>query len=630
MNFDFNEISPVELENLYTSFIDDTSSPLQASYRAGRIRDLHEYCVGAFEFPVLESSILDEFSKEQASVRAGFINEQLFRVLCSSVQNLGDLDPITKDGLVCMLIICYRTGMRRAEALKLRLCDIENSMDRWTYVKPSIHGDDKSSNAVRKIPLEILLTKNESEFVGGYLRERRVDLGDKSKHLLFSMSHSTTVPHDSNQISLIVNNILRTLAHVDLTFHHLRHSAFCKLQAVFENDKTLIQLITPYSNQQASSIRQALVSLDDELMHRDTYYALAGIAGHATPATTFHNYLHFCDWVLGTRVAESSKIIKASDFKRLSGVSTHKISQACNELGLDPDGFELKDMVPLLINNLSASTITLGAGRSGDGLKSSEDFVAEIQPQRVVQIKQCYTILKDHEDGVPIEDLVFKFDAPEDKIQRFVESAKALRYLETSKGVPRLFSATRLESDKNLLTPSRPIWNSEKMEVDGAVNKLRKLYKEKESEIIWCLEYFLSKNNMSNTGLSFSNSQELSRFMDVFLQVFKASRWRIYYSVQLKDQNQHQSEKRWKSVSPYSKFITRKQAVKNETLFPCGKAELYLTHPDEPVITESRKAQPAEKISASNLRYLLHMMAIMILTKEQIMLLPSYRKSDQA
>jgi hypothetical protein len=166
MQFDFNSINVVDLENLYNSLMDDELSPAQAGYRAARIRQFHDYCVVEYEFPYLEDRILDEYGSVKASVRAGFISEALFRQLCASIRFIEGFDAETVRGLVCMLIICYRTGIRRGEALKLKLRDIESSSDMWLYVRVNRYGNNKSNNATRKIPLAILLTENERANVG--------------------------------------------------------------------------------------------------------------------------------------------------------------------------------------------------------------------------------------------------------------------------------------------------------------------------------------------------------------------------------------------------------------------------------------------------------------------------------
>jgi hypothetical protein len=134
---------------------------------------------------------------------------------------------------------------------------------------------------------------------------------------------------------------------------------------------------------------------------------------------------------------------------------------------------------------------------------------------------------------------------------------------------------------------------------------------------------------MSNTGLTFRDPRELKRFINVFKHVFDANRWRIYFSPLSSEKTKSQNMKRWQSASFSSEFITNEKTVKNAHLYPAGKAELFLTHPDERRLIKLRETQPIRKFSASNLRYILHMVSIMLLTKEKIMSLPSYKAPDE-
>lgn len=618
-NIDFASMDPIELEDLYGSLLDHELNPQQLAYRAARIRQIHEYCINEYDFPELCESVIDDFGRAKSNVRVGYVSESLFAALCKKVQQTDDQDVETINGIICFLIICYRAGLRRSEGLKLRLCDIEASKDMWVFVRQNRYGDNKTSNALRKIPLSILLTNEERQCVSEYLRSRRAELSGHDRHLLFSLPHSSSVPLDPNQMTLLANSILRSLTGTDLTLNHLRHSAFCKLQAVIEKDASLIQAITPYSPAQAEKVRKALVCSDDETMHKNAYYAISGTAGHGSPAITFHHYLHFTDWVLGTRVSASTQLISAPEFKRLSEISTQTIGRECETKKLNTYEFEVKAMRPLLLDKLSKFTEAVSEVSDAAIAINNETEVNKTQERPAATIKVCYSILKNYEEGASIEDLVFQYNLPEVTIERFVESANAMSRLKTTKGKPRMFSKDRVAKEGALLlAPSQPIWNIEKIEIESAVKQMRSLLKSHREDFSWCLEYFLTHNNMSNTGLRFKKPSDLKRFMGVFLRVFKASRWQIHFSPQACDPSSEKSEALWRSVSPRSVFVVSKNTVNNLNLYPNGKSELFLLHPQAQELSRSREKQSVKKYSASNLRYILHMIAIMLFTKDQI------------
>jgi hypothetical protein len=169
--------------------------------------------------------------------------------------------------------------MRLGELIKLRLMDIEPGDIGWLFIRNNKIGNNKSSVALRKIPLFILLTSDEEKLVSAHIQNQRIFLQlpcipsqlhchihvtNKPNTLVFCEAQMSSMPLNRQQISNMTGQLLRQLApDCHYVFHHLRHSALTRLQVVinielFEHnfDESFAAHILPYSYQQSRQIKQ--------------------------------------------------------------------------------------------------------------------------------------------------------------------------------------------------------------------------------------------------------------------------------------------------------------------------------------------------------------------------------------
>ena len=113
--------------------------------------------------------------------------------------------------------------------------------------------------------------------------------------------------YNAQTISKMLTHLIKEVTGLSyLTTHHLRHSCLTNFQLMsFLYDKdyqfnghpsaTFLKGLLPYESAQAASI---INHFETNLAYKKTY-ALAGIAGHASPSTTFSSYVHFTDIQVG-------------------------------------------------------------------------------------------------------------------------------------------------------------------------------------------------------------------------------------------------------------------------------------------------------------------------------------------
>ena len=190
--------------------------------------------------------------------------------------------------------------MRLGEILKLKQADIDISSDRWCTITNNIYGTNKSGSALRQLPLDIMLEPVEISELNRYTAIIR-NSAKKNKQSLMFFEAASTIPMSANKVSQIVTSIFHhmTGGSIRFTFHSFRHSALNNLYLIF-TESNLTSILRIYTQDKCSRIKQIFLSKNNN--DKNTYWALAGIAGHATPESTFSSYIHLFDYHLYEKV----------------------------------------------------------------------------------------------------------------------------------------------------------------------------------------------------------------------------------------------------------------------------------------------------------------------------------------
>ena len=119
----------------------------------------------------------------------------------------------------------------------------------------------------------------------------------------------------------------------ELSFHHLRHSTLTTLFIVMEESPDLIEALTGYSREQAKIIRSELFC-SNPMCDRDKYSALAGLAGHLSPDTTFLYYIHETSLFIWRRLTKYDPVLEKEHISSLSGLSSQTINTHFKDSGI--------------------------------------------------------------------------------------------------------------------------------------------------------------------------------------------------------------------------------------------------------------------------------------------------------
>ncbi len=589
------ELTGEELHELYQSILNRPRNPKTQHYLAERLEDLHHFAVQQFDLAPLPAP-LSEGSKARLHVSAAIVDEPLFAALLDQVTQLGDLDWQQAQVIQSFLILAYRTGLRPAELVKLRLKDIEPSTVGWLFVRESRHGHNKTEAALRKVPLFPLLLDTEHRIVSRHLGERRL-LAQSSSELLFHTPGNPYGPLDPAQLALMTKALLsQHSGGLDYRLYHLRHSALSRLQLLLHHDlvplPNLVQPLLPYSVERRNQLVQ-LIAGKDRL--RDRYAALAAFAGHSSPGMSLSTYLHFTDLLLECHLAQAQIPCSTKIATHLLGLRPHRIRRLAQDGSIIPSRLETywrKRLTPYLAPVPDQPKVAKHQGTGGPVIVQRSHYLPAL------------AVLTRIQAGYDYRDTAFFYQLSQELIDHWLATAQALRTLTTSKGLPRLFPKSR----RYQLLPAQPVGIAERLDLAHALLACQRMRSDRQqlAELRRTIRYCLLNSNSSRAGIRFDSPSELQRVMAVVTQLFPWERWQLYL--------QYPRGKKLEGWDCQRRLWIERRTLKKVGPYPDGLALLLLRHADE----DARVARGVLRYSSHALRILFHRLAIILFDANQI------------
>lgn len=603
---ELDELDESELEHIYIQILSNKSDPKAKNYLHGRLRNLHQFASERYGLPALNSFFSATSSTEnQTQVRVGYIPESAYQAMLKRLDSLSGLEHETQHGVKIMLMLAYRTGMRRGELLKLRLSDIEESRESWIYVVNNRYGNNKTDSARRKVPVYLLLLPEELQQFQDYIGRRRSQNPHTTNTLVFSDPHAVTTPHSGTMVSNLIKYLLSQCGLDELTFHHLRHSALTNLMFVMHDNALFLAGFTGYKAEHAEKIRHELYCANPE-SRRDIYHAVSGLAGHLTPETTFLHYIHEVSFLLWDKVQAYSPVLSVSNARYFSGLSMEFLNKHLAQS--ESKMLRLIEVKPEIISRLKPHTQLVQA--APEVKKPYDEETLEVIPPRPVTVTDCYSALNDIENGESVVVVAMRYALKEQQVLRWFENAKWLQELKTSRGNQRLFSNEMKPTAFGIhLLPVKIQDRATAAEVDRTINQLRVLYSKDKANTMWCIQYWVYNSSLSKAGVRFTDPSKLECFINDLHSVIPYVRWQLKLLVT--PQSTQNDIKPWRVKGITKPVLEHVKTGKNI------QAYLILRHTDEENILFNRnrnrnRNRSLSQYSSTLLRYVFHMLAIMI------------------
>lgn len=303
-------LSAEALQGAYQQILEDASSENQRQKLAGHLRAFHRFLKKTRFVGAIDEGEVFASANEDLTVDANLILEDEY---LDAKSYLKERKVITSKGTppdqrVCdiaglLLMLGFRCGLRRMEALKLRRDDLNERDPAELLIRPWEQRRLKTPNATRKIPLYALLSAEELDELRKWKELREIESKTElvPSPYLFALHGSVYTSVPENLVFPLIHEALRKVTKdSSLHFHHLRHS-FCSL--------LFCALLYPPNASFPEWLRRwggAMKWLSKSgKLHRELYgnshptrrqlYALSRLLGHSSPVTGAENYNHFFD-----------------------------------------------------------------------------------------------------------------------------------------------------------------------------------------------------------------------------------------------------------------------------------------------------------------------------------------------
>ena len=491
---DFDE---ADFESLYAEIIGLSRTTSAKNETAKLLDDFHEHLVNVYGAEPVEPLSAGTV----AHVKAGYISETMFQAILYACKNL-NINKEKKDAIYTALILGQRFGMRIGEIAKLKLTEISGTVEDLE-VRNNIYGDNKTSSALRSLPIDLLLSPEELRFLTA-LYHRRVE--EKGQTLIADASGQTVF---KNQLSQMVSGLIKKVTGLSyLTAHNLRHSCLSNIQLLhfLYDSETLnntaahesLKDLLPYEKADAWNIYYKLFGSRKSISN----YIIAGVAGHSEPSVSFNNYIHFTDIQIGLQLWNIDYQLSENQKSYLLQLPRRK------------QGFEVNEIYEYLLKKLKVEPLPRFEGKSKKYPSNYKEVEREFGFNEVAKILRSYYI---HDD---FQQLLKLYDVSNDEFKKWHYRAKHLKEsseYQTKFGGSRLFSSEQ----KHLLVPSYNLIAEDQKVMEEMESNFKRLYLSKKHKegLDWFIRYTLQNCEYTQNQIRFKDIEDFDQFLNCIINL---------------------------------------------------------------------------------------------------------------
>ncbi len=607
-----------DIDAAYRAVINDEPSDKQQIRAAARLTELHHVGRSLFGLPALYEPLVSGVTAKR-HVRAAFVCERVFERFLLALQS-ADLEAGFIECVAVISIIAYRTGMRPDDIVGLQVQDIEPGKWMTIKVRNNALSTGKTENAVRIIPLGLLLTRDENRLVRDFINRRRRRNRNRPTAALFNTEGSETQAVVRSQVSNVVIGTLKAIGHPGVLYD-FRHTALCRLFLIGERQWELLDRVTPYSRKQQEAICKAVFGSAYEWSER--YRALAALAGHGGPEITFDYYVHFSSWVVHRALRASTRTFDVRFLANITGIGATVLRRGASVVGTQDARLRLEDIRATALEHNRRIITTLGS-RPIPSKKAKG--ISKI-PSPSPTLWDVHGAFTDWEHGYSPKTIAFEYGFRRESFERMLSVAKSLASVMTRKNTPRLVSSNRKARKRDRVLPSLLTSVPLRMDAEILVRRFKAMYinagKEQSSgpsrrDIAWAILHWLLNTTTHEPYARFVSRKELRRFLKIVSGAIPDNRWRIEIMVG-KGQSVAEQYRFWSMPSRFDVVL-----MEGKRSAASSEAHVHLKHPtDKEMVEKMQKTLQrsknrtrqyiVQKYTAHTLRFVFHMMAIVML-----------------
>jgi integrase len=451
-----------------------------------------------------------------SSVRPMLVSKSTMDAIVAAIDASPILNAEKREIYSIAVIMSARGGFRVDELAGTLAADV--TADEWctVFIRNNAHRGLKTEAARRNVPVRLLLTPDERTRFDAFVDARRaeirasLDAGHKDLRLLESgVGLLVKAVFDPAEFRAVLRAASRAVGGPEaLTPHGLRHSALSMLQLALLEDAPFVTELTGWTSGQIADLRRAFIGRGQD--GGRLYDALASLAGHESPTTTSHSYLHLGDLALGLRLARIRRSIDPEQAARAFGLNARTVGR---EEAFDPE--TLRSMI---IARLPTQTINIGRKRSL-AKRRRQPKAPKMTPAL------AWRILDAIDGGASADEVARDSGVAVTQVEMLDRRVKRLTALLTQKRRPRLVRPDESAMlEERLVLPKRPR-NVEERDLALAIcGRLRGLDRRVAAQ--WCIAALLD-SEPHHPGARHYDPATAQAWMDVLTPLVPPENWRV-------------------------------------------------------------------------------------------------------
>ncbi|NQD78579.1 hypothetical protein HP436_00095 [Pseudomonas sp. CrR14] len=333
------DVPPDALEELYEQMLEaQPTAPMRRNLAKGLL-EFHGYLQKKFSYPPISPYAALGIGKTPQFVDAQILNEEQYRLVLRDLTTgvLSQRSPRLALVAQVMVILGFRLGLRRNEALKLLRRDLQLpalsaaraavvrarhpnlkllSPHQLTalelpvnlHIRPHAQRALKTRNSTRTLPLRILLEPDELQLIErlAWLRDNEEEKSPYSEFLFCIPELQTRWVSESTLMPAIHDALSRVTGCSDMHYHHLRHSAatwltFKLAASAFGVSQEAGLLFGKHPQTMKWLLDTERLNRafrhSPEAPTRRVIHITSAVLGHASPKTSLLHYVHCMPWL---------------------------------------------------------------------------------------------------------------------------------------------------------------------------------------------------------------------------------------------------------------------------------------------------------------------------------------------
>ncbi len=506
-----------ELHDIYREVIDICPTNKSKNTAGTRLYGFHQFLSSKFGAPSVDFSDLGVKSgPAETGVNANLISfasfDQMQRALCPNYAKASRLRKMQ----FMLAIIAFRCGLRRNEALKLRLIDFQGDAEPELLVRSNRYAYLKSSESTRRLPLKFLLEADELTYLLAWRQDRRLeDVTSIPESLLFCLAGQPTVLLPEHEVfPPIMQALHQVTGDANLVFHHFRHSfATWMLIKLLKNFSSEIRRRfhflkhKQFNPSNCSRLRKAI--LGNQLLGRQALFATAQLCGHASPEVTLLHYIHLCDWLLGIELAtlDNQPNLDVATIVKITGIKQHILYYDMGnqkdvpwQMSLVQDRVAIPDKFKLhsIVQKVDTRHIP-------EKLPDHPDLIIPLWRRVIAVIKERQIA------ELPFDTLAARSGCSEDDIKSWCNNVELLIAMKTKRGYPRHLNGHTTRANPDFQFPKLLRDNESRKIAECILATFEKCRGIKKQGIIHGVRDFIANFSVGEGGLSCPTHQKIKK-----------------------------------------------------------------------------------------------------------------------